>query len=247
MEDGQIKQSVKNRYGTIAITDQTEGCCAPDAESSCGCGPESIGYNKKELESVPEKSILGVGCGAPVKFANIKEGEIVVDLGSGAGIDVFLCANKVKESGKVIGIDMTDEMLQRARNNAKQGGYSNVEFRKGDIERRIPIDDKSVDVAISNCVINLTFNKTAAFKEIYRILKNTGRLVIADLVTSIEVGFGSIKSEDWCECIDGALTKEHYIDSIGNAGFKKVEIVQETPYIEKDLKQITSIVIRAMK
>ncbi len=247
MKEGQIKQSVKNRYGTIALTDQTEGYCAPAAESSCGCSTESIGYNKKELESVPEKSILGVGCGAPVKFANIKEGETVVDLGSGAGIDVFLCANQVKESGKVIGIDMTDEMLQRAKNNAQQHGYSNVEFRKGDIETRIPVEDNTVDLAISNCVINLTIDKNAAFKEIYRILKNTGRMVIADLVTSNEVGFESINSENWCDCIDGALAKEHYIDSIRKAGFSKVEVIQETPYIERDSTHITSVVIIAIK
>jgi SAM-dependent methyltransferase len=246
VEEQQIKQSVTNRYGGIALTDQTDGCCAP-AQIGCGCNTENIGYSKKELDSVPEKSILGVGCGAPLNFASIKEGDTVVDLGSGAGIDVFLSANKVKVSGKVIGIDMTDEMLERGRNNAQQAGYSNVEFRKGDIERRIPIDHNTVDVAISNCVINLIIDKTAAFKEIYRILRNTGRMVIADLVTSKEVGLESINSEDWCDCIDGALTKEHYIDSIRNAGFDKVEIVQETPYLERDSRQITSIVIRATK
>jgi SAM-dependent methyltransferase len=167
VEKQQIKKSVKKRYGGIALTDQTEGCCVPAPVASCCiCEVENIGYSKQELNTVPEKSILGIGCGAPVNFANIKEGEIVVDLGSGAGIDVFLSANKVKASGKVIGIDLTDEMLQRARNNAEQGGYSNVEFKKGDIERRIPVNDNTVDVVISNCVINLTIKKTAAFKEI---------------------------------------------------------------------------------
>lgn len=246
MEEHQIKQSVKNRYGKIAITDQTEGCCAPTS-NNCGCSEESIGYSKQELNTVPEKSILGVGCGTPVNFANIKEGEIVVDLGSGAGIDVFLCANKVKESGQVIGIDITDEMLQRARSNAQEGGYSNVEFKRGDIERRIPVEDNTADLVISNCVINLTINKTAAFKEIHRILKDNGRMVIADLVTSKEVGSESIKSENWCDCIDGALTKENYIDSISSAGFNKVEVIQETPYTERDARQITSVVIKATK
>jgi ubiquinone/menaquinone biosynthesis C-methylase UbiE len=246
MEEQKIKQSIKNRYGGIALTNQTEGCCAP-TESSCGCGPQNIGYSKQELNTVPENSILGVGCGVPVNFANIKEGEIVVDLGSGAGIDVFLCTNKVRESGKVIGIDMTDEMLQRARSNAKQGGYSNVEFQKGDIERRIPVEDNTVDLVISNCVINLTIDKKAAFKEIHRILKGNGRMVIADLVTSKETELKSIKSEDWCDCIDGALTKENYIDSIRNAGFNKVEVIQETPYTEIDARQITSVIIKATK
>ena len=248
MEEQQIKQSVKNRYGGIALSDQTTDCCsASTTVSGCGCTTENIGYNKQELDSIPERSILGVGCGAPVNFANIKEGEIVVDLGSGAGIDVFLSANKVKESGKVIGIDMTDEMLQRARNNAQQGGYSNVEFKKGDIERKIHIDDNTVDVVISNCVINLTIDKTAAFKEVYRILKNKGRMVIADLVTSKEVGSESINFEDWCDCIDGAQTKEHYIDNIRSAGFNKIEIVEESPYIERNSTQITSIVVKATK
>ena len=146
---------------------------------------KSIGYNLSELESIPQSSILGVGCGNPTKFAIINDGDTVVDLGSGAGIDVFLAANIVKDSGKVIGIDMTDKMLEKARNNAEKYGYKNVEFRKGDIEKRIPVDDNSVNVVISNCVINLTSNKLDTFREIYRILKpnGIGRMVISDLVT----------------------------------------------------------------
>ena len=132
--------------------------------------------------------MFGVGCAAPTKFADIREGEVVVDLGSGAGIDVFLSANQVGKSGKVIGIDMTDEMLEKARKNANDNGYTNVEFRKGDIERRIPVEDNTADLVISNCVINLTADKVATFKEIYRILKNDGgRMMISDLVTDIEV------------------------------------------------------------
>ena len=154
------------------------------------------------IECVPESSILGVGCGAPVNFADIREGEVVVDIGSGGGIDVFLSANKVKDSGKVFGIDMTDEMLEKAQDNAKQSGYTNVEFKKGDIERGIPsIENNTVDVVISNCVINLTLDKVATFKEIYRILRSNGRMVISDLVTSKEVGIESVNSEDWCSCI----------------------------------------------
>ena len=127
-----------------------------------------VGYDNKELESIPA-SVLGVGCGAPLHHADAKEGEIVVDLGSGAGIDVFLSANKVGHSGKVVGIDLTNEMLEKARRNAKENGYTNVEFRKGDIEKRIPVDDNSVDLVISNCVINLTTNKADTFKEVHRI------------------------------------------------------------------------------
>jgi arsenite methyltransferase len=149
------------------LTANSESCCAPT--ECCGGGSiseispvqiaKNIGYDAKELESVPESSILGVGCGTPVTFADIKEGEVVVDIGSGGGIDVFLSANKVKDSGKVLGIDMTDEMLEKALNNAKQSGFTNVEFKKGDIERGIPIEDSAVDVVISNCVINLTLDE----------------------------------------------------------------------------------------
>ena len=209
---------------------------------------KNIGYNVNELESVPKSSILGVGCGAPVNFADIKEGEVVVDIGSGGGIDVFLSANKVKDSGKVFGIDMTDEMVEKARNNAKRSGYTNVEFKKGDIERGIPsIEDGTADVVISNCVINLTLDKVAAFREIYRILRSNGRMVISDLVTNKEVGIESVNSEDWCSCIDGALTKENYIESIRKAGFANIEISQEAPYIEGDGRKITSLVIKAVK
>src|SRR5215831_1807809 len=197
---------------------------------------EKVGYNTKDLDSIPKSSILGVGCGAPVNFADIQEGEVVVDIGSGGGIDVFLSANKVKQAGKVIGIDMTDEMLERAANHAKQNVYTNVEFKKGDIEKWIPISDNVADVVISNCVINLTIDKIAAFKEIYRILKDNGdgRMVISDLVTSKEVDPESVNSDKWCSCTDGALTIEHYLDSIRKAGFSDVEVLEEKLYMYGD-------------
>jgi len=257
MKEQVIKEKVKERYGKIALTGNSlQGCCGPteccnDNSNTSVTSPlqiaKNFGYDSKELESVPEPSILGVGCGAPVNFAEIREGEVIVDIGSGGGIDVFLSANKVKDSGKVIGIDMTDEMLEKARNNAARGGYTNVEFKKGDIERGIPINNNSTDVVISNCVINLTIDKVAAFKEIYRILKSNGRMVISDLVTSKEVDQESANSEDWCSCIDGALTKENYIDNIRRAGFINVEILDETPYTEADGRKITSLVIKALK
>ena len=206
---------------------------------------------------------MGVGCGNPIKFAHIKEGDTVVDFGSGAGIDVFLAANIVKESGKVIGIDMTEEMLRKARDNAQKFGYKNVEFRQGDIENKVPVGDNSVDVVTSNCVINLTSNKTNAFKEIYRILKpQVGKMVISDLVTDKEIAANTIDAESWCSCIDGALTKDNYIKSIREAGFKNIEILDEKPYLEleeqqQDPKQnqeddgrrrkITSLTIKAIK
>jgi len=208
-----------------------------------------VGYDGKALESIPKSSILGLGCGAPINFANLKTGEIVVDLGSGAGIDAFLASREVKDSGKVIGIDFTDEMLHKATSAAKENGFTNVEFRKGDIEDSIPVEDNSVDVAISNCVINLATDKVKTFKEIYRILKKDGkgRMIISDLVTSKEVRGDSVNPEDWCSCIDGALTKENYINSIKEAGFSDVKTLNEQIYINEDKTNriITSVVIGA--
>ena len=179
----------------------------------------------------------------------MKTGEIVVDLGSGAGIDAFLASREVKDSGKVIGIDFTDEMLHKATSAAKENGFTNVEFRKGDIEDSIPVEDNSVDVAISNCVINLATDKVKTFKEIYRILKKDGkgRMIISDLVTSKEVRGDSVNPEDWCSCIDGALTKENYINSIKEAGFSDVKTLNEQVYINEDKTNriITSVVIGA--
>lgn len=265
MQEQQIKNKIKERYGKIALTG-TETCCAPTMEfnsnrksgSSC-CSPSDsaavIGYDNKELESIPKASVLGVGCGAPLHHADAKEGEIVVDLGSGAGIDVFLSANKVGHSGKVVGIDLTDEMLEKARRNAKENGYTNVEFRKGDIEKRIPVDDNSVDLVISNCVINLTTNKADTFKEVHRILKQgQGRMVISDLVTDKEVHGDSVDSDKWCSCIDGALTKENYLESIRKAGFQNPEILEDKLYTQEENenrvqgnRKISSIVIKAVK
>jgi len=168
---------------------------------------KAIGYDSRDIEAIPETSILGVGCGAPTKFANIIQGETVVDLGSGAGIDVFLAANQVGKAGKAIGIDMTDEILEKARRNASDNGYTNVEFRKGDIEKRIPVEDNVVDLGISNCVINLTTDKVSTFKENLEERWN-GRMIISDLVTDREMDKDSVNPEKWCSCIDGALTKE---------------------------------------
>jgi arsenite methyltransferase len=265
MQEQQIKEKIKERYGKIALTG-TETCCAPTNEfkggksgSSC-CSPSDtatvVGYESKELESIPKASVLGVGCGAPLHHERVKKGETVVDLGSGAGIDVFLSANKVRGSGKVIGIDLTDEMLEKARKNAKENGYTNVEFRKGDIEKRIPVEDNSVDLVISNCVVNLTTDKVNTFKEVHRILKSgQGRMVISDLVTDKEVHGDSVDSDKWCSCIDGALTKENYLDSIRKAGFQNPEILEEKSYtleesgnkVDDNKRRIKSLVIKAIK
>jgi ubiquinone/menaquinone biosynthesis C-methylase UbiE len=265
VQDDIIKQKVKESYGKITLVESSsEGCCAPneccgsssDNDNQTTMSPlqiaENIGYNTNDLKSIPESSILGVGCGAPVNFANMRQGEVVVNIGSGGGIDVFLSANKVKQTGKVIGIDMTDEMLEKAADRAKENGYTNVEFKKGDIEKGIPINDNAADVIISNCVINLTIDKIAAFKETYRILKpNGGRMVISDLVTSKEVDPESANSDKWCSCIDGALTKEHYLDSIRKAGFSDIEVLEEKLYMDGgeniEGRLITSLVIKAVK
>ena len=274
-----IKEKVKERYGKIALVGNSDSCCMPSTSNCCNgsssssdnsssantienssllSSAKSIGYDSKELDSIPESSVLGVGCGNPIKFAHIKEGDIVVDFGSGAGIDVFLAANIVKERGKVIGIDMTDRMLQRAKDNSKKYGYKNVEFRQGDIENKVPVVDNTIDVVTSNCVINLTSNKTNAFKEIYRILKpKVGKMVISDLVTDKEIAANSIDTDSWCSCIDGALTKENFIKSIREAGFITIEILDEKPYLEVEQQQsnqegsgrrkITSLTIKAIK
>jgi len=250
-----LKAKIKERYGKIALEGNSESCSGPQFCSSTEADPKissvAVGYNSTTLESIPKSSILGLGCGAPINFANLKTGEIVVDLGSGAGIDAFLASREVKDSGKVIGIDFTDEMLHIATSAAKENGFTSVEFRKGDIEDAIPVEENSVDVAISNCVINLATDKVKTFKEIYRILKKDGkgRIIIYDLVTSKQVNGESINAEDWCSCIDGALTKENYFKSIQEAGFQNIRILNEKMYIEPDDKnnrKITSVVIGAV-
>lgn len=260
-----LKEKIMEQYGKIALDGNSNSCCMPS--SDC-CGTSSdilfspfesskvLGYDPDKLKLIPESSVLGVGCGNPTRFADINEGDIVVDLGSGAGIDVFLAANLVKEKGKVIGIDMTENMLIKARENAEKHGYTNVEFRQGDIEQEIPVDSNSVDLVISNCVINLTTNKENTFREIYRILKpkGKGKMIISDLVTSREIDSGSVNAENWCSCIDGALTKENYMDSIKKSGFANIEILDEKLYMELDedkvgqeKRQITSVSIKAIK
>ena len=251
--ENSIKENIKKKYSKIVMSGNDDCCCMP-GECNSGDSPvdatKLIGYDQKDLESIPQEAILGVGCGAPLNHADLKEGEVVVDLGSGAGIDIFLAAKKVADSGKAIGIDMTDQMLEKARENALKGNYSNVEFKKGDIEESIPLNHNSVDAVISNCVINLTSNKTDAFKEVFRILRENGRMVISDLITDTELSPGEINSDQWCECIDGALTKENYLSCIRQAGFEKIEVLEERKYMEGEKlngRKITSLVIKAIK
>jgi arsenite methyltransferase len=253
-----LKKEIKKNYGKIASQGNLSNtCCSPqqicyDTNNSSNEQVSSIiGYNTTELKSIPEESILGLGCGVPLKFTDIKTGEILVDLGSGAGIDAFLASKLVGAEGKVIGIDMTDEMLEKARKIAINN-YKNVEFRKGDVEEKIPIEDNSVDIVISNCVINLTTNKTNTFKEVYRILKKRGkgRMIISDLITTKEINNNNINTDNWCSCIDGALTKENYLQSIKDAEFQNIEILNEKTYMDEtnfnDGRKIVSIIVKAI-
>jgi ubiquinone/menaquinone biosynthesis C-methylase UbiE len=225
----ELKDIVKKKYGSIA---KTGGFCCGSG-SSC-CSPEVLsekaGYDRDELENIPGESNLGLGCGNPAASAELKKGEVVLDLGSGAGIDCFLAADKVGPAGKVIGVDMTPEMLEKARENAREGGYDNVEFKLGDIEN-LPVEDSSVDAVISNCVINLSTDKPQVFREIFRVLKSAGRFIISDIVLHKELPAEIKKSaEYYAGCVAGAMLKKDYIAGIKSAGFRKMEILEEKEY-----------------
>jgi ubiquinone/menaquinone biosynthesis C-methylase UbiE len=189
-----------------------------------------VGYSDEDLGSVPEGANLGLGCGNPVALASLKKGETVLDLGSGAGFDCFLVADRVGKKGKVIGVDMTPEMLEKARDNARKGNYKNVEFRLGEIEN-LPVADNSVDVIISNCVINLSPDKQRVFQEAFRTLKPGGRLMVSDMVLLKELP-DSIRNSvtAYVGCISGAVLKDEYIKTIKAAGFRKVKIIEETSF-----------------
>lgn len=182
------------------------------------------------MNAVPQGANLGLGCGNPIALASIKEGETVLDLGSGAGFDSFLAANRVGPTGKVIGVDMTPEMINRARENADKGSYSNVQFVPGELED-LPVDDNSMDAVISNCVINLVPDKKKVFKEVFRVLKPGGRLMVSDLVLRQKLPLSIENSiEGYVGCISGAVMKDVYLDAIGSAGFGDVEVIEESPF-----------------
>jgi ubiquinone/menaquinone biosynthesis C-methylase UbiE len=232
MEKENIKKEVRKRYAKVAKNNGS--CCAPNV--SCCSAPTDeqvsklIGYSKEELDAVPEGANLGLGCGNPTALAMLKEGERVLDLGSGAGFDCFLASKKVGKSGKVIGVDMTPEMLDKARSNAKKGKYTNVEFRLGEIEN-LPIADNSVDVIISNCVINLAPNKKQVFEEAFRVLATSGRLMVSDIVLLKKLPESVKKNvEAYSSCIAGAEIKDKYLDLISKAGFNEIKILQEKKY-----------------
>ncbi|MBS7633516.1 arsenite methyltransferase, partial [Candidatus Bathyarchaeota archaeon] len=191
---------------------------------------KSIGYSGEEMASVPEGANLGLGCGNPVALASLKRGEFVVDLGSGAGFDCFLAAKRVGEGGRVVGVDMTPEMVDRARANAKRGKYGNVEFRLGEIEN-LPVADDFADVVISNCVINLSPRKKRVFEEAFRVLKQGGRLMVTDIVLLKKLPSVIRRSvKAYVGCVSGAMMKEEYLKTIRDAGFQDVKIVEETRF-----------------
>jgi arsenite methyltransferase len=232
MKEEKIKKLVRNRYAKVA---KTSGSCCTSPVSCCS-DPTSkevssmIGYSEAEMNAVPEGANLGLGCGNPTALASLKEGERVLDLGSGAGFDCFLAAKKVGKQGKVIGVDMTPEMLEKARANAKKGKYANVEFRLGEIEN-LPVADNSVDVIISNCVINLAPNKKRVFEEAFRVLAPKGRLMVSDIVLLKELPESIQKNvEAYAGCISGAEIKAKYLELIRRAGFRKVKVIEEKTY-----------------
>jgi SAM-dependent methyltransferase len=191
---------------------------------------ERLGYSGDDLDSVPDGANLGLGCGNPVALASLVEGETVVDLGSGGGLDCFLSAERVGPSGHVIGVDMTPEMIERARGNAESGGYSNVEFRLGKIEE-MPLDDSTADVIISNCVINLSPDKARTFDEAFRVLKPGGRLMVSDIVLLSELPESIRKSaKALVSCLGGAVMRDEYLQLIGSAGFSDIEVLDETVF-----------------
>ncbi len=225
-----IRKTVSENYAKVA--QRSQSCCGPS--TSC-CSPEPgvvqiatrIGYSSDQLEVLPEEANLGLGCGNPTAIDSLSPGEVVVDLGSGAGIDVFLAAKEVGPTGRVIGVDMTDAMLEKAAKNASQGGYENVEFRKGKIEE-LPIEDESVDVIISNCVINLSPEKDKVFREAYRVLKPGGRMMISDIVLEKELPREvTERMETWVACVGGASLRSVYLQTVRDAGFSEIRVEGE--------------------
>ena len=247
MKKEEVTKQVRNRYASVAK--QNSSCCGTGTTkaglNTC-CGgttdvaaareaSKSIGYSEADLSSVPEGANLGLGCGNPIALAGLKEGEIVLDLGSGAGFDCFLAAKRVGKSGKVIGVDMTPEMLDKARENARKGKYQNLEFRLGEIEN-LPVADNSVNVIISNCVINLSLDKPKVFKEAFRALKPGGRLMVSDIVLLADLPAEILSSvEAYVGCVAGASKKSDYLEAIKSAGFQDVAVVNETVFLTDSL------------
>ena len=252
MKDEGIKDVVRNTYSKIAERSQ-QSCC-----SSCGCSAsslaqaEAVGYSKGDLEGIPEEAAMGLGCGNPTAIAELRDGETVLDLGSGAGMDVFLAANKVGPNGRVIGVDMTEAMIDKANAIAKSNGYENVEFRLSEIEN-LPAEDNSVDTIISNCVINLAPDKSKVFNEVYRVLKPKGKLVVSDIVAERALPDSIREDLDaWAGCVAGALEQNEYLEKISGAGFTGLQVVPNGEFYAEDSKsggtvKLLSVSVKAFK
>ncbi|MFW9881135.1 MAG: arsenite methyltransferase [Candidatus Thorarchaeota archaeon] len=253
LEDEKIRKIVREEYGKTATRRRVSSCCGPSTDteqitqSSCSsesCGgairipadkmdeflrkySSQLGYSEQDLKDIPDGANLALGCGNPTAYASIQEGETILDLGSGGGLDCFIAAKKVGKTGKVIGVDMTPAMIDRARENARVGNYDNVEFRLGEIEH-LPVADNSVDLIISNCVINLAPNKETVFREAFRVLKPGGRLMVSDIVLLKELPDVVRESvQAYVSCIGGAIMKDKYLKAIEKAGFKEIEILNQ--------------------
>ncbi len=214
---------------------RNKSCCGSGSVSTAREISKNIGYSDADIDAVPEGANLGLGCGNPVALASLKQGETVLDLGSGAGFDSFLAAERVGTKGKVIGVDMTPDMLDKARENARKGKYKNVEFRLGEIEN-LPVADNAVDVIISNCVINLAPDKKCVFSEAYRVLKPGGRLMVSDIVLTKELPPALKNSiEAYVGCVAGASKKDDYLATIKSAGFTNIKVNQEDVFPIEDI------------
>jgi SAM-dependent methyltransferase len=228
-----VVQKVRERYGKIA-EGTVSGCCG---SNTAGCGPTEaavtlgIGYSPKDLAEVPAEANLGLGCGAPLGFLKLQPGETVLDLGSGAGLDAFLAAREVGETGRVIGVDMTPEMLERSRRNAEKAGRRNVEFREGRLEA-LPVDEGSVDAVTSNCVINLVPDKAAVFREVARVLRPGGRLVVSDILLDGELP-PAVATDllAYVGCVAGAMRRQQYFGLVTAAGLADVEVLRDVDYV----------------
>ena len=231
VKEKEIKSIVKEGYARVAK--ENGSCCCGHLSSCCGSAStteisKKIGYSEKDLAGIPEGANLGLGCGNPLAMASLEKGETVLDLGSGAGLDCFLASDLVGAGGRVIGVDMTPEMVQKATDNAKRSGYKNVEFRLGEIEK-LPVEDNSINVIISNCVINLSPEKENVFKEALRVLKPGGRILVSDIVLLKELPKAVKESaQGYVGCVSGAILKEDYLRLIRNAGFIDVKVLEET-------------------
>ena len=231
MKDREIKRAVREGYARIAKQATSYYAsrrhCGTDIHEDLS---KRIGYTEEELKAAPPGSNLGLGCGNPVALASIKDGETVLDLGSGAGFDCFLASYKVGPKGKVIGVDMTSEMVEKARANARKGNYTNIDFRQGELEN-MPVADNYIDVVISNCVINLVPEKSRVFKEAFRVLKPGGRLAVSDIVLLKDLpDFVKTSTEAYIGCLAGAILKDSYIEDMRSAGFQDIRIADESSF-----------------